>query len=67
MTNVEIELDRIPLPSNWEMATSSNGHHYYVDHSRQTTTNEDPRLTIRQELLQKHADMCEKAVRIVER
>ena len=62
VANIEIELGRIPLPSNWEIATRPEGHQYFVDHAMQTTTNEDPRLQIRKEFLQKHIELCEKHV-----
>ena len=63
MMQIEIELERVRLPPNWDMATAPDGHTYFVDHNMQTTTNEDPRLQIRQDLLRKHVEYCNKTVR----
>ena len=62
MIQIEIELERVRLPPNWEVATAQDGHTYFVDHNMQTTTNEDPRIQIRQELLNKHVEYCNKSV-----
>ena len=63
--NVDIELHRIRLPPNWEVATTPEGNTYFVDHARQTTTNDDPRIQIKQELLCRHYELCRNNVSTV--
>lgn len=36
----------IPLPANWEEARTATGEIYYIDHSNQTTSWSDPRISI---------------------
>jgi hypothetical protein len=44
----------IPLPVNWEEARTSTGEIYYIDHSNQTTSWSDPRISI---YMQKQANL----------
>ena len=57
--NVQIEMHRVPLPYHWEEATAPDGHTYFVDHNSKETTNEDPRPQIRNNMLQKHVQLCQ--------
>jgi len=38
-----------PLPPGWELAYNSKGRPYFIDHTTQRTTFEDPRLTYQEE------------------
>lgn len=38
--------DDVPLPSGWEMAKTSSGQRYFLNHITQTTTWEDPRKNL---------------------
>ncbi|XP_022098031.1 transcriptional coactivator YAP1-A-like isoform X2 [Acanthaster planci] len=42
----DITDDNTPLPPGWEMASTSTGQRYYLDHNRHTTTWQDPRKTL---------------------
>nr|4REX_A Chain A, Yorkie homolog [Homo sapiens] len=35
--------DDVPLPAGWEMAKTSSGQRYFLNHIDQTTTWQDPR------------------------
>eukprot|EP00045_Choanoeca_perplexa_P008574 m.80535 g.80535 ORF g.80535 m.80535 type:complete len:400 (+) comp14545_c0_seq1:198-1397(+) len=41
--NPSASASRLPLPSNWEMAVTSAGQHYFINHVTKTTTWNDPR------------------------
>jgi hypothetical protein len=47
------DVDKLKLPDDWEMATDkATGKRYFIDHKNRTTTWDDPRLRILQELQQ---------------
>ncbi|XP_038049827.1 transcriptional coactivator YAP1-like isoform X2 [Patiria miniata] len=42
----DITDENTPLPPGWEMASTSTGQRYYLDHNRHSTTWQDPRKTL---------------------
>ena len=53
--HMSYDVDKMKLPEGWEMAVDkASGKRYFIDHKNRTTTWDDPRLAILQELQQQH-------------
>uniref|UniRef100_A0A3B5MWC4 Yes1 associated transcriptional regulator n=1 Tax=Xiphophorus couchianus TaxID=32473 RepID=A0A3B5MWC4_9TELE len=50
--------DDVPLPDGWEMAKTSTGQRYFINHVHRTTTWQDPRLSQLQSAAAQHQIAC---------
>uniref|UniRef100_A0A0S7FXX3 YAP1 n=2 Tax=Poeciliopsis prolifica TaxID=188132 RepID=A0A0S7FXX3_9TELE len=50
--------DDVPLPEGWEMAKTSTGQRYFINHVHRTTTWQDPRLSQLQSAAAQHQIAC---------
>jgi len=53
-----VDIDRIPLPGNWEMCFQ-NGVCFFVDRVRKISQLDDPRVPILEQFKRKHLELCE--------
>ena len=52
------DVDKLKMPEHWEVATDkATGKRYFIDHKNRTTTWDDPRLRMLQEMQQQHQQM----------